>query len=250
MKFFHFWENKVWKRGRSFGQFLRNKNYFISDHSSFEIKFENYRSISIFKIFLDEMEFLFTFSKINFSNEAILSCSSNFQILSPLSEKRKRSCNISFSRFCTASPCIYTYILYTVSNVVARERDREKLKILERGGSKKRETLYGGSNNYVCTCMCVCVCMDELLVSDVPWQINLETRGLVHPFPALSSAGQRGNRSRNFCQQTFHPPPLPLPPTVRSTVHRNNKIRRETFAIFREKQSHHRFQKSRQGLFS
>lgn len=157
------------------------------------------------------MEFLFTFSKINFSNEAILSCSSNFQILSPspLPEKRKRSCrNISFSRFCTASPCIYTYILYTVSNVVARERDREKLKILERGGSKKRETLYGGSNNYVCTCVCVCVCMDELLVSDVPWQINLETRGLVHPFPALSSAGQRGNRSRNFCQQTFHPPQL------------------------------------------
>lgn len=144
------------------GQFLRNKNYFISDHSSFEIKFENYRSISIFKIFLDEMEFLFTFSKINFSNEAILSCSSNFQILSPspLPEKRKRSCrNISFSRFCTASPCIYTYILYTVSNVVARERDREKLKILERGGSKKRETLYGGSNNYVCTCVCVCAWM-------------------------------------------------------------------------------------------
>lgn len=156
------------------------------------------------------MEFLFTFSKINFSNEAILSCSSNFQILSPspLPEKRKRSCrNISFSRFCTASPCIYTYILYTVSNVVARERDREKLKILERGGSKKRETLYGGSNNYVCTCVCVCAWM-SYSCRTFRDQINLETRGLVHPFPALSSAGQRGNRSRNFCQQTFHPPQL------------------------------------------
>lgn len=244
MKFFHFWENKVWKRGRSFGQFLRNKNYFISDHSSFEIKFENYRSISIFKIFLDEMEFLFTFSKINFSNEAILSCSSNFQILSPLSEKRKRSCNISFSRFCTASPCIYTYILYTVSNVVARERDREKLKILERGGSKKRETLYGGSNNYVCTCMCVCVhgwvTRVGRSVTDQPWN-----PGLGSP---LSGLIIRGSTRESF--EKFLPANFPSPPTVRSTVHRNNKIRCETFAIFREKQSHHRFQKSRQGLFS
>ena len=126
------------------------------------IKIISFQIIRVLKLNLKIIvEFLFTFSKINFSNEAILSCSSNFQILSPspLPEKRKRSCrNISFSRFCTASPCIYTYILYTVSNVVARERDREKLKILERGGSKKRETLYGGSNNYVCTCVCVCVC--------------------------------------------------------------------------------------------
>lgn len=193
------------------------------------------------------MEFLFTFSKINFSNEAILSCSSNFQILSPspLPEKRKRSCrNISFSRFCTASPCIYTYILYTVSNVVARERDREKLKILERGGSKKRETLYGGSNNYVCTCVCVCVhgwvTRVGRSVTDQPWN-----PGLGSP---LSGLIIRGSTRESF--EKFLPANFPSPPTVRSTVHRNNKIRRETFAIFREKQSHHRFQKSRQGLFS
>lgn len=154
------------------------------------------------------MEFLFTFSKINFSNEAILSCSSNFQILSPLSEKRKRSCNISFSRFCTASPCIYTYILYTVSNVVARERDREKLKILERGGSKKRETLYGGSNNYVCTCMCVCVhgwvTRVGRSVTDQPWN-----PGLGSPLSGLIIRGSTRESFEKFLPANFPSPPSP-----------------------------------------
>lgn len=197
------------------------------------------------------MEFLFTFSKINFSNEAILSCSSNFQILSPspLPEKRKRSCrNISFSRFCTASPCIYTYILYTVSNVVARERDREKLKILERGGSKKRETLYGGSNNYVCTCVCVCAWM-SYSCRTFRDRSTLKPGAWFTPFRPYHPRVNEGIVREIFASK-LSIPPLPLLQTVRSTVHRNNKIRRETFAIFREKQSHHRFQKSRQGLFS
>lgn len=47
---------------------------------------------------------------------------------------------------------LYIYTLYTVSNVVARERDREKLKYWKEVEVKERNSL---RNNYMCVCVCV-----------------------------------------------------------------------------------------------
>lgn len=93
---------------------------------------------------------------------------------------------------------LYIYTLYTVSNVVARERDREKLKYWKEVEVKERNSL---RNNYMCVCVCEWVSRVGRSVTDQPWN-----PGLGSPLSGLIIRGSTRESLEKFLPANFPSP--------------------------------------------
>lgn len=93
---------------------------------------------------------------------------------------------------------LYIYTLYTISNVVARERDREKLKYWKEVEVKERNSL---RNNYMCVCVCGWVSRVGRSVTDQPWN-----PGLGSPLSGLIIRGSTRESLEKFLPANFPSP--------------------------------------------